>query len=322
MQEIGRAGRDGKQSHCELLACLDDLTVLENFTYGDTPDPLALANVLRWLDDQAELFSLSVYELSSQFDLRPLVLNTLLTYLELDGVIKATSPFYTEYKLAFTESRDAVIARFDDERAEFLRQLFASGKAGRVWLTLKPAEAAQQLGAEQQRIIKALTYLEQQGLVELKVAGVRQGYRMLHPPVATDERIQRMASLFREREERDIERLQKICAWAGSGGCLQQPLMAYFGEPLQQPCGHCSGCRGMVGALLPRRTRPMNSAIVTAVAQEQHPALGQPRQLARFLCGIGSPAASRARLGKHQHFGALGDVPFAEVLAACGDVTR
>jgi ATP-dependent DNA helicase RecQ len=37
-QEIGRAGRDGKESICEIIACGRDVTVLENFTYGDTPD--------------------------------------------------------------------------------------------------------------------------------------------------------------------------------------------------------------------------------------------------------------------------------------------
>src|SRR5688572_21580193 len=35
-QEIGRAGRDGAPSHCEILAAAEDITVLENFTYGDT----------------------------------------------------------------------------------------------------------------------------------------------------------------------------------------------------------------------------------------------------------------------------------------------
>jgi ATP-dependent DNA helicase RecQ len=36
-QEIGRAGRDGRESICELLACPDDVPTLENFAYGDTP---------------------------------------------------------------------------------------------------------------------------------------------------------------------------------------------------------------------------------------------------------------------------------------------
>jgi ATP-dependent DNA helicase RecQ len=33
-QEIGRAGRDGSESICEILACGSDVTVLENFTYA------------------------------------------------------------------------------------------------------------------------------------------------------------------------------------------------------------------------------------------------------------------------------------------------
>ena len=45
-QEIGRAGRDGEPSVCELLACPDDVPVLENFAYGDTPSREALAALL------------------------------------------------------------------------------------------------------------------------------------------------------------------------------------------------------------------------------------------------------------------------------------
>src|SRR6266542_3069340 len=45
-QEIGRAGRDGKESICELLACPDDVPTLENFAYGDTPTREALAGLL------------------------------------------------------------------------------------------------------------------------------------------------------------------------------------------------------------------------------------------------------------------------------------
>ncbi|MCH8552583.1 MAG: RecQ family ATP-dependent DNA helicase [Natronospirillum sp.] len=317
MQEIGRAGRDGDDSRCQLLACRDDLTVLENFTYGDTPDPESLAELVRWLCAQPAHFDLSTYELSQQFDVRPLVLNTLLTYLELEGVLASTAPFYTEYKLALAVPENELLARFDPDRAAFLQQLFATGKAGRTWLTLKPRDAAEQLGEPQPRIIKALNYLEQQNLLNMKVAGLRQGYRLNQVPEDMDDLIDRMRQQFRVREERDIDRLQTVCDWAQSTGCLQQPLMQYFGETLGQPCGRCSGCLGQTHELPPRHSQPVDGDIVREVMDEQHEALGQPRQLARCLCGITSPKASRAKLSRHKRFGALAEAPFTEVLAAC-----
>ena len=45
-QEIGRAGRDGAPSICELFACPDDVPTLENFAFGDTPTREALAGLL------------------------------------------------------------------------------------------------------------------------------------------------------------------------------------------------------------------------------------------------------------------------------------
>ena len=317
MQEIGRAGRDGKPSECVLLAGSDDLTVLENFSYGDTPDSTSLAGLIDWLVAQPEQFDLSVHELSGQFDVRPLVINTLLTYLELEGVVRATAPFYTEYKLAFRTSQDDVISQFNDDRADFLQRVFATGKQGRIWVTLKPIDAAAELQVDRLRILKALGYLEQQGMIELRVAGVRQGYRMLQRPQEPQALTARMEEQFRVREQRDIQRLQKVCDWAEGKGCYQQALVSYFGERLPEPCGQCSHCKGEHWPMTARHRRVPDAAVIQAVRQEGHGALATPRQLARFLCGISSPRASRARLGRHSAFAALIDAPFADVLAAC-----
>jgi ATP-dependent DNA helicase RecQ len=59
---------------------------------------------------------------------------------------------------------------------------------------------------------------------------------------------------------------------------------------------------------------PEQAAAVRSLVAEGRPSLRTPRQLARFLCGLTSPATTRERLGRHAAFGVLARVPFAEVL--------
>ena len=120
-QEIGRAGRDGAESVCELLACPDDVPTLENFVFGDTPTREALDGLLAEVIDRpagAE-FAVSEYELSTRHDVRPLVLKTVLTYLELDGVLRQGTPFYAGYRLRplGEASLDETVGSFDEARA-------------------------------------------------------------------------------------------------------------------------------------------------------------------------------------------------------------
>ena len=79
MQETGRAGRDGAESCCDLLMCPEDVATLENFTYGDTPTPGAVRSLVDYLLEQPDVFDVSVYELSNEYDIRNLVVSTLLT---------------------------------------------------------------------------------------------------------------------------------------------------------------------------------------------------------------------------------------------------
>ena len=85
-QEIGRAGRDGQDATCEMLLAPEDRTVLENFTYGDTPSRHSVGRFIDLIAGQPESFFISHYKLSSETDIRILVVRTLLTYLELDGL--------------------------------------------------------------------------------------------------------------------------------------------------------------------------------------------------------------------------------------------
>ncbi len=135
-QEIGRAGRDGKESICEILACGADRTVLENFTYGDTPEAAGVGAIVDGLLANDNEFDLSLYDLSRANDVRPLVVNTLLTYLELVDVIESTEPFYNEYQFAPLKPSREILAKFDPSRAEFLSSIFSGAVKAQKWYTI------------------------------------------------------------------------------------------------------------------------------------------------------------------------------------------
>ena len=317
-QETGRAGRDGRLSTCELLACGDDLVTLENFIHGDTPSEAATRHFVDHVLRLGKEFDLSTYELSTVNDIRPLVVETMLTYLELEGVIEATRKFWSSYQVRLLRDFEKVLAGYDARRKTFLRKIFAAGKEGRSWLTFEIAEVARVTGEDGQRITAALLYLEEAGDLALKKSGIRQGYRVKQDPGDLRELAARLDEQFRKREAADLARLRQVVELAEQPGCLTGFVTAHFGETLAAPCGHCDRCRGIPPQPVPRTRAPGPDEdelrAIHSLRAEGHAALKTPRQLARFLCGIGSPAVTRARLSRHDAFGLLERLPFAEVL--------
>ncbi len=318
MQEIGRAGRDGQDAHCEILACADDLTVLANFSYGDTPIPEALAALVEHLLSQGEVFDVSLFELSGLYDIRPLVIATVFTYLEMHGVLRATGPFYDSYKVKLNRSLEDICADFDPDRAAFLRELIATAKQGRVWAHLNPDESATALDQPRGRITAAIGYLEEKGELTTQVTGLRHGYRIHQPSSDRPKLIADLQKTFAQKEQQNITRLRGVLAYAEQNSCLTRQLLDYFGEKSDSDCNDCSRCQKGEGQKLPR-TAPLETGAAEAeIAQrlraEDHASLSHPRQLARFLCGITSPAVTRAKLSRHTDFGALGAFPFRKVL--------
>jgi ATP-dependent DNA helicase RecQ len=321
-QETGRGGRDGQVAICEMFPCEDDCVVLENFVYGDTPTASALKQLVDHLLRKGQEFDVSMYDLSHATDIRPLVIETVITYMELEGLLQPLGSFYATYQFHLLQDEKKVLAGHKPERQVFLKQLFGSGKRGYKWTTIDPEVAAVEMGTERERILKALHWLEEAGEIALRPSGSRQRYRLREGADGKEAGAvaERMAALFARREERDIARLRQVLAFAAHPGCLTQWLLNYFGETVNEPCGRCESCEQ--GGSLPRvipvgRTREMSEEdllVIQHLIRENLPALKQARQIARFLCGLTSPATSRAKLGKHDAFGLLEAIPFREVL--------
>jgi ATP-dependent DNA helicase RecQ len=321
-QEIGRAGRDGAPATVELLACAEDIPTLENFAYGDTPTERAVRGLVREVLDAAEAFAISLTELSSRHDIRPLVLRTALTYLELGGVLRQETPFYAAYEMRPLLAPAEIAAQFQGERATLVGALFEQAKKGRLWYALDPGQVARALGQPRDRIVRAVEYLEEKRWVTLRASDVRHRFRRLRPDEDAEALVASLMERFQTREAREVARIGQVLALVTRQGCQVNALVGHFGEVRERPCGHCSYCLGgaqAMGEPPPRPALPagVDVAALTRLRGEHPDALGTPRQVARLLCGLGSPALTRARLARHPLCGSLEERPFREVLAWC-----
>jgi ATP-dependent DNA helicase RecQ len=328
-QEIGRAGRDGATSICESFVCPDDIHALENFAHGDTPSRGAVASLLEALfealledpptDGRLEVSHL---ELANTHDIRPLVVRTLLTYLELDGFLEAGTPFYQSYRFKPRVSSAEILAAYTGAKHDQMKRILARSKKARTWFTLDVDAAVQALGVTRASIVASLDELHDRDFIELSSSGMRHPYAVVKRPASLDELTDDLHARTVDRERRELGRIAGVLAQLSGDSCQVGRLGGHFGESLPAACGHCTVCLdGPVPTVAAANVdRAFDDAVFDEVAAlgaeapKHARALSEPRAVARFLCGLPSPAVSRARLTRHRLFGALSDIRFGTVL--------
>ena len=317
-QEIGRAGRDGLPSICEMLYCQEDLNPLQNFIFGDMPSREGIKRLVETMVYGDETMDHSFYELSTQCDIRMLVVRTLVTYLELDGFIESGTPFYSNYRFIPQVPSREILDRFEGERREFLAGMLQRCRKAKIWFSIDVLEVAKELESTRGRIVRALDYLAEQSLLELSASGVRQTYRRLKQPDNCDTLIDQLFQRMAHREETDLNRLNQVVEFIDSDSCQSSRLGAHFGQPLEQPCGHCSVCLGEESETPKVTEINIDDTVWDRLLEirRQNSILSEPRRFTCWACGISLPQLTKARLTRHELFGCLKRVPFQRVLEA------
>lgn len=323
-QEIGRAGRDGQPSDCLVLANRDSLNVLENFVYGDTPEQEGIRRVLEQLqaaqsDGQWEFLLRS---LSDDSNIRELPLKTLLVQLELRGVIAPRYAFYAEYRFKYLIEPEALLARFSGERQQFVAAIIQVCKRARTWATVDFDALYQQHNAERGRVVKALDYFQEQGLIELESKQMTEVYSLLNTDFDPQVLSAELYTGFKQHEVGEVARIHAMLDLFATERCLGQRLARYFGdEKAPQRCGHCSVCHGHVAQLpqppgLPALVDKNFMGLCGDFIHRHHQHTGQlpgAERLTRFLGGISVPLFAKLKARGVPGFAALEDYPYAEV---------
>ncbi|EPC03607.1 hypothetical protein L861_18910 [Litchfieldella anticariensis FP35 = DSM 16096] len=331
-QEIGRAGRDGHPAECLVLGGRDTLGVLENFVYGDTPEPSGIRHVIGELLTAANSepngqWELMLSALSQQANIRPLPLKTLLVQLELLGIIAPRYAYFAEYRFKFLIDPEALIGNFDGERRDFVAAIVDASVRAKTWCSLD-FDALYRLGQERgldtrrPRVITALEYFNDKGWIQLESKQMTEVYQVLAPDVDPAQLADRLHGYFQDKEGAEIARIHAMLELFESDTCLSHRLAHYFGDDrAPKQCGHCSVCRGQV-ARLPQATDlpPLDSHAPDALCQpliercrELHDAEPSTALLTRFLCGITTPLFTRLKARQLPGFAALEAYPYTEV---------
>ncbi|SCY05912.1 RecQ family ATP-dependent DNA helicase [Desulfoluna spongiiphila] len=318
-QEIGRAGRDGNLSACTLIGSREGIHTLENFVYGDTPSKESILTLISEIASHPERnWEVRQFELSKHLDMRPLPLKTLLVYLELFGVIKPVRVFFESYAFKYERPKETIIGAFQGERRAFVEAVFALSADKKVWSYPDMQAIGETTGSPRERILSALTWFEEQGMITLKQGRAVDVFEILQQQLDVPALAERLHDLFSQKEVSEVARIHQVLDLADGTACLAQALSAYFGEPLASPCGSCSVCTGDhrpipaapgVQDLSLLRLQDVAGSFVSGLSNRD------PRLIAKFLCGIPSPSLSRTRGEKG--FAALETEPFHEVMAWC-----
>ncbi|MGR5239124.1 RecQ family ATP-dependent DNA helicase [Vibrio alfacsensis] len=317
-QEIGRAGRDGQRSECILLGNTSGLTVLENFVYGDTPEPTSIHYILDQIKEHAPLWEVIALRLSRDSNIRQLPLKTLLVYLELAKAIEAKYSYFAEYRFKFLQDQQFIVNQFQGERRQFVDAIFTCSTKAKVWCQVDLEALWVNYQSERSRVVAALDYFHQNGWIELESKQLTDVYFVLPSTQSQEALALYLTELFQSKEQKDIERIHTMLKLFQSADCLSHQLAHYFADhnaPTQ--CGHCSVCRGEVATFptlpdtLPELTHL--SAWINEFIQLSPTAISN-QAVARFLCGISTPLISQLKAGKLQGYGAMANTSFEQVL--------
>lgn len=330
-QEIGRAGRDGLRSSCITLANLDGINTVENFVYGDTPEPEGIAKVVDNIRHEVAngQWELQINSLSNDANIRQLPLKTLLVQLELHQVIKPLYAYFAEYRYKFLQDSDIVLGQFSGERQQFLKAIVDHTQFKKIWGSLDIESLYQQYGCERSRVVAALDYLQTQGAIVLESKKITEVFAVNEAALSQQELVQTLSDYFLDKEEKEIQRIAALIRFFELDRCLTANLARYFDDQnAPEQCGHCSVCRGQVATLayssqpqMPDDTH-LNS-VLSGFKQHIETKTKQPPSLGtycRFLAGISIPLFSRNKVRQLDGFGCCEQVRFQTIKEKVADI--
>ncbi|KAI1644603.1 ATP-dependent DNA helicase [Daldinia loculata] len=327
-QQIGRAGRDGKTSHCMFYICPYDFYLRENFARGDLPSRQSLRRLLedifhREVDrtQEGDIIRLNQTALGRDYDIRASPLAILLATLELRfGLVRSVTPEYTSYKFEAMPNYHYTAKGDSSPEGRAIYKYASKAKFGKLY-DLDIVDVVKSTGLLRTDVVRKLEEYNDTGIIMLKKSGIENKLRVLKTLPRTPQEIKAITDKLyvdmEAREEDALQRTQQVADLITGDRCFALALAEHFGMGLpdgKTRCGHCSRClTGRRIILPPKPTPAVDTAGIQKILDVCH-VRDDPRFLARVAFGIKSPRVMQLKLHQKRIFMSLADHDFKSLL--------
>ncbi len=243
-QEIGRAGRDGKDSKCIFLFDDSDKSKIRKLLKRGWPNEDQLKDILSYLESKGDkYFFTSAKDISHKSEVNEIASNLILHRLEEVGIIKAYHNILYQFEpnSGFRKNFSEIIKENPQYREELEKigncEFFKNSRRKYINLQLIMNET----NLNYFRIKEIFNYLRKKG--SLKFSKPKYKTLVLREKNILDFDYSPLLDKFDTILKNNLERLDLLVECVTSEGCIRKKILKYFEEDYEKDnCGMCSCC--------------------------------------------------------------------------------